>query len=102
MYKLISGKYFKESLFECANYIECELGNPVAASNLLERAYKVSMSLKSMPARFPLSNISRLHEKGIRVAQVKRYSMFYRIDETAKTVHLLYFGYGARDWQNIL
>jgi plasmid stabilization system protein ParE len=43
-----------------------------------------------------------LAEKGIKFVMIKNYMMFYTINEDEKTVIVIRFLYGRRDWKNIL
>jgi plasmid stabilization system protein ParE len=43
-----------------------------------------------------------LRTKGIKYVMVKKYMMFYTIDEDKKTVNVTRFLYGPRNWRNIL
>ena len=92
----------EKDLAEAADYIEFHLLNPKAAGDLLDQVESEILALSSMPQKFKLVDDPVLHAWGIRFTMVKNYMVFFVIDEAAKTVHILRFLYGKRDWISIL
>lgn len=84
------------------DYIGLTLKTPSAADRLLDTAEEVIDGLAEMPARNAVADDPVLASWGIRFAIVMNYLVFYVIDEPTKTVHILRFLYGKRNWVSIL
>ena len=58
--------------------------------------------LETMPLMFARCRDARLRSMGYRRAVIKNYVMIYRVAESKKTVYILRFFYGARDYEKLL
>ena len=92
----------ERDLAEAADYIEFSLKNPAAADRLFDLLAEETAVLAEQPKLFPLIGDAVLAAWGIRFVRVNRYLAFYTIDEPAKTVHIVRFLYGRRNWAHIL
>lgn len=101
-YSIHITKRAEKDLERAADYIEFSLKNPQAADSLLYEAEKELGSLSNMPERYALVDDPLLASRGIRFVRVKQYLAFYAITPQTKTVHILRFLYGKRDWTAVL
>ena len=92
----------EDDILSTVQYIANELKSPKAANNLLDEIEKQERVLGKTPKIFPLVSDEYLAEKGVRFALIKNYMIFFIIIETKKTVNVIRFLYGRRDWQNII
>ncbi|MBO7675300.1 MAG: type II toxin-antitoxin system RelE/ParE family toxin [Atopobiaceae bacterium] len=92
----------EKDLSSAADYIEFVLLNPQAADDLLDEAEKRIGDLSTFPEKFALVDDPALKAWGIRLAPVKNYIAFYVVSEEDRTVHVVRFLYGRRDWTAIL
>ena len=101
-YQLHITKNAEQDLMNAADYIEFTLLNPQAADDLLDKAEEVIGDLASLPQRNKLIEDPVLKAWGIRFILVNNYIAFYTIAEETKTVHILRFVYGKRNWLQLL
>ena len=87
---------------EVLYYIETELLNPQASDRLYEKIAKELRSLNYMPEKHQISTDPVLKSHGIRYIVIESYLAFFIIDQENKTVHIIRFIYGKRDWVRIL
>ncbi len=92
----------ENDLESAADYIEFTLLNPDAAAKLLDDADKAIQTLASAPEAHQLVDDPVLKSWGIRYVLVGNYIAFYIIDEAEKTVHIVRFLYGKRNWMTLL
>ena len=97
----ITGKAERD-LAEAADYIEFTLLNPQAADDLLDKAEEEINKLTFMPEKFKTVDDPVLAAWGIRLIVINNYLAFYLIDEKTRTVHIVRFLYGKRNWISIL
>ena len=92
----------ERDLIEAADYIEFTLLNPDTADNLLNKAEEEINKLAFMPQKYRIVEDPVLAAWGIRLVIINNYLAFYIIDEESKTVHIVRFLYGKRNWISIL
>ena len=102
MYSLNITDIAEEDILNTAKYIADVLEAPMAAHSLLNEIERHEEILENNPNIYPVVPDEYLAEKGIRYTMVKNYLMFYIINEHDKTVTVIRFLYGRRDWKNIL
>lgn len=95
-------KKAEQDINEAADYIEFTLMNPKAANDLLEDIDEEINSLASMPERYRIVNDPVLEAWEIRLTVINNYIAFYRINEKNRTVEIIRFLYGKRNWISIL
>ena len=88
----------EEEILDTVKYISNVLKAPTAANNLLDEIEKHEKILEKTPNIYP--NVLAI--KGLKFIIIKNYLMFFTVDEDAKTVNVIRFLYGRRDWKNIL
>jgi plasmid stabilization system protein ParE len=91
-----------QDINEAADHIEFILMNPEAADNLIEAVETEINKLVSMPERHKIVNDPVLETWEIRMIDINNYLAFYTIDEKEKTVNIIRFLYGKRNWITIL
>lgn len=101
-YKILITEKAKSDLNEAADYIEYTLLNSKAANNLINSFEKELTKLVSMSEKHQLVNEPVLAAWGIRMIVINSYLAFYTIDMKAKTITLVRFLYGKRNWISIL
>lgn len=92
----------EKDLNNAVDYISYVLKNPQAADNLLVETGNRIEELASFPEKFALIDDPVLKAWGIRFTMIKNYIAFYRISEETKSVDIIRFLYGKRDWHTIL
>ena len=92
----------EEDILSTMQYIADTLKAPKAANNLLDEIEKHEKFLEKNPKIYPLVSDEYLAEKGIRFVLIKYYMMFFIIAEGTKTVNVIRFLHGRRDWQTLL
>ncbi|GAB6273779.1 MAG: hypothetical protein STSR0004_06420 [Peptococcaceae bacterium] len=102
MYKLTVSELAHQDLDSIISYIAVQLANPAAASNFLDEVVRCYGNLKGNPMMYSKCNDSRLEKEGYRKAVIKNYILVYKVDEIAKTVSVLRFFYGARDYEKLV
>jgi plasmid stabilization system protein ParE len=102
MYSVHITDIAEEEILTTVKYIADVLKAPIAANGLLDEIEKYATMLENTPDIFSFAPDDYLRAKGIRYVMVKNYMMFYTINETEKTIDVIRFLYGRRDWKNIL
>ncbi|MBR2676164.1 MAG: type II toxin-antitoxin system RelE/ParE family toxin [Solobacterium sp.] len=92
----------EKDLNSAADYIEFVLHSPQAADALLDEAERTISDLSTFPERFNLVDDPVLKAWGIRFTPIKNYIAFYVISKDHRTVYIVRFLYGKRDWITIL
>ncbi len=101
-YDLRITKKAEDDLNAAADYIEFTLLNPQAANDLLDKAVKELSNLTEMPQIHRIVDDPFLNALGIRFILVNNYIAFFLINEEEKTVYIIRFLYGKRNWIQIL
>ena len=102
MYSLRVTEYAENDLDDIIDYIAHKLANPSAASALLDAIDDCYWHLRCTPYMYGECADTRLKAQGYRRVVIKNYVMIYKIDEAEKTVIVLRFFYGSRDYQRLL
>jgi plasmid stabilization system protein ParE len=87
---------------EIINYIANHLMNLSAADAFLDAVERCYHSITDNPFMYSLSHNKRLRRKGYRIAVIKNYLLFYRVDETEQIIYIIRVIYGARDYTALL
>lgn len=101
-YNVVTTEPAERDLVFAVNYIVDELKNNAAAVRLIDEYEKTLSSLIEMPMRFSLARDEGLASIGVRFVPVKKHLALYVVREEKKTVVVLRFLYGKRDWVSIL
>jgi plasmid stabilization system protein ParE len=92
----------EEDILDTVKYITNVLKNPIAANNLLDEIERHEKMLEDTPGIYPFVNDEYLAGKGLKYVKIKNFLMFYTINEKNKTVNVIRFLYGRREWKSIL
>ena len=102
MYFLNITEIAEEDILSVIKYIANVLKAPMAANKLLDDIEKQEGILENTPYIYPLVPDEYLATNGLKFVAIKNYILFYTINEDKKTVTVIRFLYGRRDWQNIV
>lgn len=100
-YKIKLTKAALRDLKVVLTYISDKLKNKKASMELRNLFYVEVSKLKDNPRVYQRVNIIE-SEEDIRYLRVKNYLVFYLIDEESKTIYILEFLYGKRNWVEIV
>lgn len=98
MYRLVVTELAHGDLDNIVSYIAVQLDNPMSAANFLDEVERCFGFLKSNPLMYERGHDVRLETEGYRKATINNYVLVYKLDETAKTVIIYRFFYGAQNY----
>lgn len=84
------------------DYIAVALGEKEIAVNMINLIEKNILSLDEMPGRYKLYDNETWKSRGVHIMPVKKYLVFYVIDENNNMVNVFRVIYGSRDIENVL
>ena len=102
MYRLRFSKLFKTDVDSSYNYIKNKLEAPMVADNLIKEIIESLNKIKENPNIRPLVQDKYLSSLGYRLINVKKYIVFYIIDNDNMYVKIIRFLYNKRNWMSIL
>jgi len=102
MYSINITDIAEEDILNTVKYIADVLKAPAAANNLLDEIERHEAILENTPNIYPFVPDEYLAQRGLKFTMVQHYLMFYTVNEDEKTVTVIRFLYGRRDWKNIL
>ena len=102
MYRLVTTSLADDDLDEIVGYIRNELKNEKAATDFVEEVLKCYENLEQNPKMYAVCTEANLFNKGYRKAKIKNYLLVFKIDESTKTVYIMRFFYGARNYFDLL
>lgn len=92
----------ENDLRDIVRYIASQLSALISALNMMELLEEAMAGLSDLPQRCPMIADERLSQLGYRKLNVKKYVVFFSIDEKNKEVDVERILYGRRDWLGIL
>jgi plasmid stabilization system protein ParE len=102
LYTLNFSKLFYDDVKSSVSYIKEILKAPIAAKRLKDEVKKAYKSIRKTPFIYPIVKDEDLASMGYRFALVKNFMLFYIAEKEEKTINIIRFLYGRRDWLNIL
>ncbi len=99
-YEVIVTDLAKKDIKNIHSYISNELFLPNEALNLVKLIEKNIKDLEVMPERF--RKYEKYKEKNIRICRVKKYLIFYNINDDENQVEVVRILYSARNYDVIL
>ena len=84
-------------LLAIRDYIAEELFAPMAARNTMAALKTGIKSLATMPERVKLVDEEPWRRKGIRKLSIKKYYVYFRIDEEKDVIHVIAIIYASRN-----
>ena len=101
-YKVMIEPTAAEDLFEISDYITHALHEPVAANRIYRNIKEQIATLADMPKRHKVLEHEPYASIGVRMLPVKNYIVYYVVDDSRTTVHIVRVLYNRRNWQDIL
>lgn len=92
----------RQDMIDIVRYISEELGNPVAADQLAVELIEAGDGIPKFPYANPAYIPIRPLKHEYRKLLVRKYIMFYWVDETKKLVTVARVVYAKRDYGNLL
>ena len=83
-------------------YIAIALGEKEIAVNMINLIEKKILSLDEMPGRHKIFDNEPWKSRGVHIMPVKKYLVFYVVDESNNSVNVFRVIYGSRDIEKIL
>ena len=83
-------------------YIAIALGEKEIAVNMINLIEKKILSLDEMPGRHKAFDNEPWKSRGVHIMPVKKYLVFYVVDESNNSVNVFRVIYGSRDIEKIL
>jgi toxin ParE1/3/4 len=96
------GASAEQDLLSIMNYISVTLREPLSAKRVYSTIKEKIMNLRNMPERHGVVSEEPFSQMGIRRLFIENYTVFYGIDEEAKTVQIIRILYKRREWQSLL
>lgn len=101
-YNIYVSDSFQKDLMQIVYYINHSLSAPFTAVNFLEIIENTLYDLSLMPHRYVLVSDLYLRKKGFRKCIIKKYILFFTIDEDSKSIHVHRILHSRQNWINIL
>lgn len=101
-YKVLETELAVRDLDHIFAYMVHSLDNPSAAASFADALEKCYSYLEQAPLMFEECHNPRLRMLGYRKAAVKNYLLIYKVEENTKTVSVLRFFHGRRDYERLL
>ena len=101
-YELIVTEAAHSDLDEALDYIVHRLSNPTAAVSLLDQVEACYGQLRNFPMLYEACWDPRLLDLGYRKVVIGHYILVYHPVEEERTVYVLRFFYGGRDYEKLI
>ena len=101
-YNVLLTEHARDDLKSIYEYIAFELLSPDTASGMIKGILAASKGLNSFPSRNPLYHEEPWKSMEVRFVPYKNYIIFYKVDDTYKTVTVARIMFGGRDITNQL
>ena len=101
-YKILRTDKAEEQLREIIFYIADDSGSIDTALNYLNKIEIAITRLKTFPYSGSIPRYSSLKKQGFRVLVVERHLIFYKVEESTKTVIVYTIVDGRREYLNLI
>jgi len=101
-YKVFLSTPANYDLIDIFDYIAVELSEPITADRLIDKLETAITRLGDMPFRHPVVSEKPYSRYGMRRLYVENYTVFYIINNSAKTVNIVRILYSRRDWEKLI
>ena len=101
-YNVYVSDSYQKDLMQIVYYINHSLSAPLTAANFLDMIENTLYDLSSMPHRYVLVSDPYLGKKGFRKCIIKKYILFFTVDEDSKSIHVHRILHSRQNWMNIL
>jgi len=102
MYDVIVSPEAEADLERIVRYLAVDLGNPPAATALVDKIDARLRALETMPAKFSFCKDSVLRALGYHRAAAGNYLILYRIDEASRRVLVVHYYHPLQDYERDL
>ena len=87
---------------EIFQYISDVLREKEIAVNLIKLLQKDILSLEQMPGRYKIYENEPWKSRKLHIMPVKKYLVFYLVDDKTKAVTVIRIIYGSRDYEKLI
>lgn len=101
-YKIFLSQEANKYIDEIFLYISNILTETETAKKMIRLLERSILSLEEMPNRFRIYEREPWRSRGVHIMPVKRYLVFYLVDESNKSINVFRIIYGSRDLDNVL
>jgi plasmid stabilization system protein ParE len=101
-YRVDVSKPAENDLRDIVGYISAQLSAPITALKMMEIIEEAIIGLSDQPQRCPCVTDERLSLMGYRKLVIKKYIIFFSVNEKEKVVDVERILYARRDWLHIL
>ncbi len=101
-YKIFLSQEANKDIDEIFLYISNILTETETAKKMIRLLERSILSLEEMPNRFRIYESEPWRSRGVHIMPVKRYLVFYLVDESNKSINVFRIIYGSRDLDNVL
>lgn len=101
-YKIFLSQEANKYIDEIFLYISNILTETETAKKMIRLLERSILSLEEMPNRFRVYEREPWRSRGVHIMPVKRYLVFYLVDESNKSINVFRIIYGSRDLDNVL
>ena len=98
MYKIVFSTLASLDIALIKSYIKWKLNNPSSAETIVNKIETVIRSLDCFPLRYPVTSSVG---KNIRRIPIKKYNIYYSVNESEKTVTIMRILYAGIDIRKI-
>lgn len=91
-----------DDIGEIFEYISDVLCEKETAINIINLLHQNILSLEEMPGRFRTYENEPWKSRGLHIMPVKKYLVFYIIDDDNKTINIVRVLYGSRDYDKLI
>lgn len=101
-YRVFLTERAKADLVEVYSYISNELQSPGSAEDVIDSLHRAMSDLSLMPNRYHRYFEEPWFSEGVRYFTVRKFSVFYTVNETEKQVFIAHVIYNKRNFPQIL
>ena len=101
-YSVVYTASTRDDVFAAVDYIANVLFDNGAANQLIDNIQNVTERLKVFPESSPLVHDEILCNKGIRVAVITGYILFYKVDNSKESIYIIRFLHSTQDCASLL
>lgn len=91
-----------DDLDDALGYIAGSLANPTAAAKLLDQIEECYTQIQEFPYLYESCHDLRLKNLGYRKVVIDNFVLVYHPVESQRTVYILRFFYGGRDYEKLI
>ncbi|MBU5670147.1 type II toxin-antitoxin system RelE/ParE family toxin [Peptoniphilus sp. MSJ-1] len=99
-YNILLSDLAIQDIIDIKTYISIELGELEVSEGIVQSIYDSIYNLSYMPERF--RKYDGIKEKNIKICPVKKYLIFYEVDNIVKNINVIRVLYSSRNFKNLL